>query len=459
MMRRLMTVAIRSELDVVTSRQRARQIAELCGFRTHDQVKISTAVSELVRNVFDYARTGKVEFAIAEDTAPQIFVIRIEDEGPGIENLDLVLAGRYQSTTGLGLGILGARRLVEQCDITTVKGVGTTILLRKPLPVDVPVITPTMIGTFGTQLAALPNNVMLSELQQQNRELLDALAALHERQEELLQLTQTLDNANRTMADLNARLDEKALRLEGADRRKDEFLAILGHELRSPLSATSTAAQLLVVPPLTEARVGQLGQVINRQVGHMTRLVEDLLDVSRVSRGLVVLDKARVDLCGIVRDAVEQVRPFIQSRSHEVVLLLPSKPCWVQGDRTRLVQVVSNLLSNSTRYTPEGGHITVCLSVDENASTLTVEDDGIGISPDLLPHLFDLYVQAERSSNGRHGGLGLGLALVKSLIEAHGGLVTAASAGKGLGSVFTVRLVQQLVAQTNRSDGLTDVGP
>ena len=440
MMRRLMTVAINAELDVVASRQRARQIAAICGFRVQDQVKISTAVSELARNVFEYAGAGRVEFAVDGDTTPQSLVIRVEDKGPGIANLDMVLAGGYRSTTGLGLGILGARQLMDACDITTAKGAGTTAVLKKTLPADAPLITPVSIGTFGARLAALPTNAMLSEVQQQNRELVDALAALQARQDELLVLAQTLESANERMAQLNARLDEKALRLENADRRKDEFLAILSHELRGPLSATGMAAQLLDVPPVTEARASQLGKVITRQVGHMARLVEDLLDVSRVSRGLVVLDKTPVDFCGVVRDAIEQVGPMVESRSHKLALMLPAAPCMIPGDRTRLVQVVANLVGNAARYTPEGGNIAVRIDADESALTLTVTDDGIGLRAELLPYLFDLYVQAERSSSREKGGLGLGLALVKSLVEAHGGEVSAASGGENLGSVFTVRL-------------------
>jgi signal transduction histidine kinase len=445
-MRRLMTVAIRTELDVVACRQRARQIAALCSFRTQDQIKISTAVSELARNAFEYAHAGRVEFALAGDTVPQALVIRIEDKGPGISNLDLVLAGQYRSTTGLGLGILGARRLVEQCVITTEKGIGTTILLKKAIPADAPVITPEKIGSFGALLAALPDNVVLSEVQQQNRELVSALAALQERQDELQKLAEAMESTNRHITELNARLDEKALRLEGADRRKDEFLAILSHELRGPLSATGMAAQLLDAKPVTEVRAGQLGQLITRQVGHMTRLVEDLLDVSRVSRGLVVLAKVPVDLCSVARDALEQVGPFIKSKAHEVLVLLPSEPCWIHGDRTRLLQVVSNLLTNATRYTPEGGVITLSLKAEENDVVLAVEDNGIGLNPELLPYLFDLYVQAERSADGRNGGLGLGLALVKSLVEAHGGDVSAESRGAGQGSVFSVRLARHALS-------------
>jgi signal transduction histidine kinase len=329
---------------------------------------------------------------------------------------------------------------MDQCDISTTKGAGTRIVLAKTMSRDSPVITPTKIGTFGKQLAALPDNVVLAEVQLQNRDLIDALEALQSRQVELLELTETLEKSSRDIAVLNAQLDEKALHLESADRHKDEFLAILGHELRGPLSAAGMAGSMLQMPSVPEARVRHLGEVITRQVGHMNRLVEDLLDVSRVSRGLLALDQACVDMTTVVLDAVEQIGPFIKTKAHELSIALPDEPCWVFGDRARLIQVVTNLLSNAVRYTPEGGRITLSLVTEQNSTSITVRDSGIGINAELLPYLFDLYVQAERSSDRKNGGLGLGLALVKSLVEAHGGTVTVKSDGKDLGSSFTVRL-------------------
>jgi signal transduction histidine kinase len=436
---RILTLAVKTEMDVVASRQRARQIASLCGFGPQDQARVSTAVSELARNIFNYAGSGRVEFAV-EYANPQSLVIQIEDKGPGIEHLDLILEGRYQSTTGLGAGIMGARRLMGQCEIETKMGVGTTIVLKKALPSGAPLLTPTMVGLFGAQLAALPINVALSEVQQQNKELIDALDALKARQEELLQLTQELRDTNSGVVALYAELDEKATQLEHADRRKDEFLAILGHELRTPLSATSMAASMLETQTIEQERVAQLGRVIMRQVGHMNRLVEDLLDVSRISRGLVVLQKAPVDMRNAVQSAIEQVGPFIKTKAHSLSTSLPEYPCWVSGDETRLVQVVSNLLSNAARYTPDGGVISVVVSADQNKIVLQVTDNGMGIDQSLMPHLFDLYVQAERSSDRKNGGLGLGLALVKSIVELHGGVVSASSGGVGLGSIFAVHL-------------------
>lgn len=437
---RILSLAVRNELDVVASRQRARQIAALCGFDKQDQARIATAVSELSRNTFDYAVAGRVEFSIADEAMPQMLVVRIEDKGSGIEDLDSILAGHYRSATGLGLGILGARRLMEHCDISTGNGTGTTIELKKALPTGAPLLTAAMIGSFGARLAALPNNAALSEVQQQNKELIDALDELKAKQNELLQLTKELRDTNAGVVALYSELDKKATQLQQADRRKDEFLAILSHELRNPLAAAAMAANLLETQAPGPERSAQLGQIITRQVGHMNRLVEDLLDVSRVSRGLVVLRKIPFDMRVALQGAIEQVSPFIKARSHTLATSLPDDPCWVSGDATRLVQVVSNLLSNAARYTPEGGNISVIVASGESKVTLDVTDNGDGIEPGMMPYLFDLYVQAERSTDRKNGGLGLGLALVKSIVELHEGMVTASSGGAGLGSTFTIEL-------------------
>ncbi len=228
--------------------------------------------------------------------------------------------------------------------------------------------------------------------------------------------------------------------LRVANQRKDQFLAVLSHELRTPLSATKMAAQLLGTTPTESGRVMHLSKVIERQVGHMSRLVEDLIDVSRVSQGLVLLDKRLVDLRTIIQNAVEQVSPMIGAKSHLLKVELPSQACEVCGDRTRLVQVISNLLSNAARYTPDQGDIRVTLANGRNYFSLTIADNGIGIDPAAIPELFNFYAQAERSTDRKNGGLGLGLALVKSLVELHGGSVAATSHGKDLGSTFTVTL-------------------
>jgi PAS domain S-box-containing protein len=231
---------------------------------------------------------------------------------------------------------------------------------------------------------------------------------------------------------------EEALQL--ADQRKDEFLAMLAHELRNPLAPISSAADMLRLAYAGEPRVKQISDIIARQVTHMRHLVNDLLDVSRVTRGLVAVARQPLDLRRVVTEAAEQVRPLVDARGHTLDVTLGDAPVMVDGDHTRLVQVVANLLANAAKYTPEGGRIEVELEAADGQAYLAVRDNGNGIAPDLLPVVFDLFTQGSRTLDRAQGGLGLGLALVRKLVELHGGHVDAASAGPGRGSTFTVTL-------------------
>jgi len=229
-------------------------------------------------------------------------------------------------------------------------------------------------------------------------------------------------------------------KLKAEDRRKNEFLAMLAHELRNPLAPISAGAELLKVARGDQERVRQTSEIISRQVSHMTNLIDDLLDVSRVTRGLVELDNRALDMRRVVADAVEQANPVIQSRHHHLALHMPADMPMIFGDEMRLVQVVANLLNNAAKYTPEGGNISLKIEVQVTHLLLEVEDSGIGMAPELVKQVFDLFTQAERTSDRASGGLGLGLALVRSLVELHGGSVGAASEGIGKGSRFTVVL-------------------
>ena len=236
------------------------------------------------------------------------------------------------------------------------------------------------------------------------------------------------------------RLQRQQTRLQREHERKDEFLAMLAHELRNPLAPISSAAQLLRMLFPGEARIRDASDIIGRQVRHMTHLVDDLLDVSRVTRGLVTIERTTVELGAVVRDAVEQVMPVVRARHHTLTLDLAPRPVYVSGSRTRLIQVAANLLNNAAKYTPEGGQLHVCLKQDEAHALLQVSDNGIGIAPDLLPVVFDLFTQGQRTPDRSQGGLGLGLALVKKVVELHDGAVEARSDGPGHGSTFTMRL-------------------
>lgn len=227
-------------------------------------------------------------------------------------------------------------------------------------------------------------------------------------------------------------------RLKEGERRKDEFLAMLAHELRNPLAPISSAAELLRMAALDRNRVRQTSEIIVRQIRHMTNLIDDLMDVSRVSRGLVKIESTPTDIRQIVGEAVEQLTPLIQGRQHHLRVDLAPGTTVVSGDRKRLVQVIANLLNNAAKYTPEGGEIGVYAEARDNNVVVTVADNGIGMEPDLVKRVFDLFSQAEVTSDRTSGGLGLGLALVKNLVELHEGTVKCESDGPGKGSKFTV---------------------
>lgn len=228
--------------------------------------------------------------------------------------------------------------------------------------------------------------------------------------------------------------------LSDANRRKDEFLAMLAHELRNPLAPIAAAADLLRLAAHDETRVRKASEIVARQVQHLTGLVDDLLDVSRVTRGHVELDCVPLDLRSIIQDALEQVRPLVEQRRHHLVLHTTPYAATVNGDAKRLTQVLTNLLTNAAKYTPQGGAISVSLEQDPAHVTVMIQDNGIGMSRELIDHCFDLFVQAERTSERAAGGLGIGLALVKRLVELHGGRIAVRSDGEGRGSTFTVTL-------------------
>ena len=229
-------------------------------------------------------------------------------------------------------------------------------------------------------------------------------------------------------------------KLRQADRRKDEFLAMLAHELRNPLAPISAAAQLLQLGNLDKGRIQQTSQIIDRQVRHMTHLINDLLDVSRVTRGLATLDKATQDIRQIVHEAIEQVMPLVQARSHDLGNQLPADMALVTGDKKRLVQIVAHLVNNAAKYTPERGRIVVKVAMCREQVMVDVTDNGIGMAPQLVKRAFELFAQGQTTSDRSSGGLGLGLAIVKSLVELHEGTVCCRSDGLGLGSTFVLCL-------------------
>jgi PAS domain S-box-containing protein len=225
---------------------------------------------------------------------------------------------------------------------------------------------------------------------------------------------------------------------ERASRAKDEFLAMLGHELRNPLAPILTAVQLMRLRG--DDVTAREQNIIERQVNHLIHLVDDLLDISRIAQGKVQLDKRPVKLASVVSKAVEIVAPSCEERRHQLSVDVPREDLWLEADETRLCQVLTNLLINAVKYTNPGGQLEVRVAHDGDSATISIKDNGNGIGPDLLPRIFDLFVQGQRTPDRSHGGLGIGLALVRSLVAMHGGAISASSEGLGRGSEFVVRL-------------------
>ncbi len=261
-------------------------------------------------------------------------------------------------------------------------------------------------------------------------------------------LVEAMHSARRRAEESMADAQRHQEQLREADQRKDEFLAMLAHELRNPLAAVSGAVQLLQRrnwPGRDDEECAWSLEVLERQSGHLARLIDDLLDVSRVSRGKVQLLRERLDACVVLRRAVEVVRVAAEAHGHVLRMALSPEPLWVDADPTRLEQILVNLLANAIKYTEPGGRIDVSAERDRAECVLRVRDTGVGIAPEVLPHIFDLFIQADKTLDRAQGGLGIGLTLVRRLVELHGGRVSASSAGLGQGSEFRVRL---LLAET-----------
>jgi signal transduction histidine kinase/CheY-like chemotaxis protein len=253
-----------------------------------------------------------------------------------------------------------------------------------------------------------------------------------ERPLQIINLVTTVSSA------LRAR--KRQYEMREVDRRKDEFLAMLAHELRNPLAPISAASEILKIADLNRERTNRSSEIILRQVNHMTGLIDDLLDMSRVSRGLIEIENEIVNANDIASLAVEQVLPLINAKSHQLSVEPLSDQVYIKGDLKRLTQILTNLLNNAAKYTFDSGRINLKIEFTKHHVSFIVTDTGFGIAPNMLDSIFDMFTQAQRSSDRSQGGLGIGLALVKNLVELHEGSVTAQSAGLGHGSTFTVTL-------------------
>jgi signal transduction histidine kinase len=438
--RTILTQEIRFENDVVSARGRARQIAAGLGFDEQDQTRIATAVSEIARNAFRYAGGGKVEYLIEGETPPQRFVVRISDQGPGITDVNAILEGRYRSLTGLGLGISGARRLMDALELASIPGKGTTVGLKKNLPSRLPVITAQDFDRIATELVRLPTTSVYEVLQQQNRELLSAMDSLRQRQEELVRLNREMEETNRGVVALYAELDEKSRHLKQAYDQKSAFLANMGHELRTPLNSITALSRLLLERADGELTPEQEKQVrfIRKAVDDLSELINDLLDLAKMEAGKVVIKPEDFEVAALFGTLRGLFRPLLQDSNVALIFEESKGIPPLNTDEGKTAQILRNIISNAIKYTEKGEvRISAALTPDQRSVIFNVTDTGIGIPTEDQERIFQPFIQVDHSLQKKIKGTGLGLSLAKNLAELLGGGIFLKSE-PGKGSAFSV---------------------
>jgi signal transduction histidine kinase/CheY-like chemotaxis protein len=436
---RLLLVALEREPDLVLVRKRTRRVAELLGFDRQDQTRITTAVSELARNAFEYAGGGRAEFRVRDDAAP-VFEIIISDKGPGIADLDAVLSGSHASEKGMGVGLRGARRLMDAFHIESNPGLGTTVRVLKSLPARAPVVNRGLLTRIGQALATDEPADPVDEIRRQNQEMLAQLQELQDRQETLSQLNQELQDTNRGVVALYAELDERADHLRRADELKSKFLSNMSHEFRTPLNSVLALSRLLLARTdgdLTPEQEKQV-QFIRKSAQSLTELVNDLLDLAKVEAGKTVVTPVEFsaeDLFGALRG---MLRPLLVGDAVALIFEDAEDVPALYTDEGKVSQILRNFLSNAIKFT-ENGEVRVWSTADSEADTVTfhVRDTGIGIAEEDLGVIFEEFGQVTHAMQSRVKGTGLGLPLSKRLAELLGGSI-AVQSSPGQGSVFSV---------------------
>ncbi|MGA9529784.1 MAG: ATP-binding protein [Terriglobales bacterium] len=434
---KLLNMEIRYEHDVVLARQRARAIAAALKFDGQAQTRIATAVSEVVRNAFQYAGGGSVEFEIDNGTE-KMMLISIRDKGPGIANLEEILGGRYVSRTGMGLGMIGAKRLLDRFEVETKKGAGTTVILGKLIPMKFTRLSDSELNTLLAGIERKPSENPYEELQQQNKELMRTLDELRARQAELAQLNRELDETNRGVVALYAELNDKADFLQRASELKSHFLSNMSHEFRTPLNSILALSQILIDRMDGELTADQEKQVtfIRRSAQDLTDLVNDLLDLAKVEAGKVTIRPTAFSVESIFAALRGMLRPLLAQNSSvslvfEDIGSLPE----LYTDEAKVSQVLRNFISNALKFTERGEvRVSARMGHDDNL-VFSVADTGIGIAQGDQERIFQEWEQVEGKIQKTAKGTGLGLPLSKKLAQLLGGDVYVKSE-PGIGSTF-----------------------
>ncbi len=432
----LLTIEVRVEPDVVLARQRARQIAGLLGFAPLDQTRIATAVSEIARNAFQYAGGGRVEFQVASGP-PTGLLIRVRERGPGIKDLQAILDGRYESPHGLGLGIVGAKRLMDTFEVETSEG-GAAVTMVKGLPRRDVSFNTQDLARLSAELAQQKPQGLLDELQVQNQELLRTLQELRDRQAELAELhNRELDETNRGVVALYSELDENAKDLRRISDLKTRFLSNMSHEFRSPLNTILSMSGFLL-----NGSSGALSAEQEKEVGFIRKaaeglsaLVNDLLDLAKVEAGKAVIRTESFEVADLFEGLRGTTRPLVVPGAVDLVIEEPAGIPTLHTDEGKLTQILRNFLSNAAKFT-ERGEIRLSARMGPGDTVLfAVADTGIGIAPADQRRVFEEFSQVDGPVQRRVKGTGLGLPLSRKLAELLGGGVSVRSE-PGVGSAF-----------------------
>ncbi len=433
---RLGDIYVRRESDIIKVRDRVRRLGREMGFDSTTQIKITTAVSELTRNIYEYARSGAITCAVAERGGAVGLLVTARDDGPGIDEkrLRAIMRGSYRSASGMGIGLAGTRRLMDEFDIETKPQEGTRVTVVKWLARDAAAGVRERLPELREFFAAEVDDSAVEELSRQNRDLVQILGELEEKREELERLNTRLEESNRELNEANAKLRELS-------EMKEEFLALTTHDLRSPLTVISG-----VISFFTSGRLGDLSPEQKNMVSMMERntqslieLVNDLLDASKIESGTMRLDLAAVELGGLVGELRENMGPLARDKELALEESLPADLPPLRADRTKLRRVLVNLVSNAIKFTPKGGRVVLSAENEGARVRVSVTDTGVGIAPDDLDRLFDKYEQARSRATRSEKGTGLGLYITRQIVELHGGEISVRSElGRGSTFSFTV---------------------
>jgi signal transduction histidine kinase len=436
---RLGEIYVRREADIVKVRERVRRLARAMNFDSTTQIKITTAVSEVTRNIYEYAKSGAISLAVVERDHDVGLQITARDNGPGIDatTLRTILRGSYQSTSGMGVGLSGTRKLMDEFDIQTTPREGTRVTIIKWMPRGSGADVKNRIAELRANFTAEMDDSAIEELQRQNRDFMAILAELEEKREQLERVNQKLQQSNRELNEANAKLRELAA-------MREEFLTLTTHDLRSPLTVISGVINFFASGRLGELSPEQKNMVamMERNAQNLIELINDLLDASKLESGNVKLELRPLNLHHIVNDLRETMEPLAREKDIMMEEDVPIHLPHVFADQPKLRRILVNLLSNALKYTHKGGKVEISAEQIDGAVRVFVTDTGIGIAPEDIARLFDKYEQTRSRATRGEKGTGLGLYIAKQLVELHGSEINVNSeVGKGTTFSFALKAV------------------